>query len=983
MSNWPLSEVRMKIAELAHCGVGGTKLLEVLARGSLCAPTECDQLDFKRQVNEDEIGLAETCRDVAAFYNMYGGYIVVGIEEHGNETFEVIGAAAGFDVERIKNKLKDFTGERVLVTQEACTWAVSPNNLVQVFVLNIPARRSEDHPIAFLKDGPGKGSKGKRIFEKGEIPIREGDETTTARGAKVVEIWESRPHPLLSKSEGRSTTPLARVSHNLPDRNIICPQVMGRKDALEHLWRWLPDDLSHVKVLAGEGGIGKSSVAYEFADQVSLLSRQTFQQVVWLSAKQRQFRPLTNSYDEMAETHFGTYDELLDRICDFLAITDGERADSSRQKKLRLIKRGFEIMPSLVVVDDIDSLEDIEQRQALELGFLLSGTNTKLLLTTRNNIIYSGDVCYTVRGIEKEEFPGFFEALMTRFPSPTRLSPKPTEVDRIWDASKGSPLFAESILRLLAYQNVGEAIGHWKGEAGDDVRKAALHREIKQLSPEARRILLTLALLSEASLAELAEVTGYDSARVAAAIQNLSSLFLVEAPRLGSENRIRVSETTGRLVLSIRRELAADHVRLEKAIRDFRATAPEGQKRAANKLVGAAILQASALERQGKITEALETLSHAARKTAKGKRGDLLAYVGYLHSRKTPPEFELSRRSCREAFNEECFKPRLFETWFSAEWELGNFPGTEEVARAALDKSIEPIYEWRIRLAAALSSKAHAQGGGRISVSVLPAYLEASRELSEAIRLAPSDEAHKWRSNLEDANDSIYRASLEAVAAPSDRLTVIRHLMTFVRQGDWRIRNYARILGLVEELLTIAGRTVNTHSGHVAATRSSFEEVRHLLRQRVERFPNDERHEALRMRCELLSAQLVRPSLPERPHHVTPPELEKGEQIAEMPSALRQEQSLDGVRVSSTNVEIRRPPLPDHLSTDKGSPHYVYECFKFQVGIRLNGKERFDVKEYCLSQGWVMVPAGKTLDRRGNPLLVKLKGTVESFYKDI
>ena len=388
MSNWPLTEVRIKIAELARSGVGGFKLLEVLADGSACAPTECDQLDFKRQVNEDDIGIAETCRDIAAFHNMYGGFIVVGVAENGNETFELVGATAGFDVERIKNKLKDLTGERVLVTQESCTWELSPNNLVQVFVLSIPARNRENPPIAFLKDGPGKGPKGKRIFEKDEIPIREGDETTTARGAKVVEIWESRPNPILSRSEARSAAPLSRISHNLPDRNIICPQVMGRKDALEHLWRWLPDDLSHVKVLAGEGGIGKSSVAYEFADQVSLLSRQVFQQVIWLSAKQRQFRPLTNSYDEMAETHFGTYDELLDRICDFLAITDGERAESTRSKKLRLIKHGFEIMPSLVVVDDIDSLEDIEQRQALELGFLLSGTKTKLLLTTRNNIIY-------------------------------------------------------------------------------------------------------------------------------------------------------------------------------------------------------------------------------------------------------------------------------------------------------------------------------------------------------------------------------------------------------------------------------------------------------------------------------------------------------------------------------------------------------------------------------------------------------------------
>lgn len=978
MSDWPLAEIRLRIAELARSGQGGFGLLEAIANGSSCAPTECDQLDYKLKINDDEVGLAETCRDIAAFYNMYGGYIVVGIAEHGNETFEVVGAETGFDVDRIKNKLKDFIGERVLITQEACAWAISPAESVQVFVLNIPARSSEDRPVAFLKDGPGKGAKGRRIFEKDEIPIREGDETTTARGAKVVEIWESRPHPILSATESRSAPPLSRISHNLPDRNIICPQVMGRKDALEHLWRWLPDDLSHVKVLAGEGGIGKSSIAYEFADQVSLLGRQAFHQVVWLSAKQRQFRPLTNSYDDIAETHFGTYDELLDRICDFLAVTDAELTDSTRPRKLRLIKHGFEVMPSLVVVDDIDSLEEIEQRQALELGFFLSGTKTKLLLTTRNNIIYSGDVCYTVRGIEKQEFPDFFEALMMRFPSPTRRKPKPAEVDRIWDASKGSPLFAESILRLLAYQNVGEAIGHWKGEAGDDVRKAALHREITQLSPEARRILLTLALLSEASLAELAEVTGYVAARVADAIQNLSSLFLVEAPRLGSENRIRVSETTGRLVLSIRRELAADHVRLEKAIRDFRATAAEGQQRAANKLVGAAILQASALERQGRIAEALETLSHAARRTAKGKRGDLLAYIGYLHSKTTPPELELSRRACREAFNETCLKPRLFETWFGVEWELENYPGTEEVARAALDKSIEPNYEWRIRLAAALLSKAHAQGGGRISVSVLPAYLEASKELSEAMRIAPSDETHKWRGNLEDANDSIYRACVEAAGNTSDRLTVIRHLATFVRQGDLRVRNYARMLGLIEEQLNVAARKKSPQH-HAGAALSFFDDVRYLLTKRVERFPSDERHEALLKRCDLLNAQFSRLFSAQQPDPLVEPEGVKA--IARIPTESRKEHVLDGVLVSSTNVEPHRPSLPDRLSSDKRSPHFVKECFDFEIGIRFNGKERLDVKEYCVSQGWVMVPAGKTLDRHGKSLLIKLKGSVEAFYK--
>lgn len=981
MSNWPLAEVRINIAKLACSGAGGVKLLEVIAKGGLCAPIECDQLDFKRQVNDDDIALAEACRDIAAFHNMYGGFIVVGVAEIGNETFEIVGASSGFDVEKIKNKLKDFTGERVLITQEACNWVICADNSVQIFVLNIPARVSGSPPVTFLKDGPGKGAKGRRIFEKGDIPIREGDETTTARGAKVVEVWESRKNPLLSEPMARSAAPLIRISHNLPDRNIICPQVMGRKDALEHLWRWLPDDLSHVKVLAGEGGIGKSSIAYEFSNQVSLLGRQVFQQVIWLSAKQRQFRPLTNSYDEMAETHFGTYDELLDRICEFLAITESEQAELTRAKKLRFIKHGFEIMPSLVVVDDIDSLEDIEQRQALELGFLLSGTKTKLLLTTRNNIIYSGDICYTVRGIDKPEFPDFFEALMSRFPSPTRTLPKPAEIDRIWDVSKGSPLFAESILRLLAYQNVGEAIANWKGVAGDDVRKAALHREIMQLSSEARRILLTLALLSEASVAELAEVTGYDPAHVATATQALSSLFLIEAPKLGSENRIRVSETTGRLVLSMRRELAADHIRVEKVIIEFRASAQEGRKQAPNKLIGAAILQASALERQGKIPEALETLVHAMRKTVKGKRGDLLAYIGYLHTKNEPPDFELAREACRESFNERCVRSRLFETWFIAEWELGNFPGTEEVARVALERTIEPVFEWRIRLAAALSSKAHAQGGGRTSVSVLPAYVEASRELAEAIRLAPMDEAHKWRTNLEETNDLIYRVSIDAVKSPLDRLAVIRHLDTFIRQGDWRICNYARIIGLIEEILTIAEKKLNSSGDHFSTFFASFTDTQYLISQRVERFPNDERHGALLDRCQLLNEKFRGTTLLTRVATSTPSR-RKNEELSP-PASLRQELSLDGVIISSANVDLSRPELPNRLSIDKKSPYYSGEIFKYNVSIRLNGKERLDVCEYCIDEGWVKVPAGRALDRRGKRLLIELKGTVEPFYKDL
>lgn len=75
------------------------------------------------------------------------------------------------------------------------------------------------------------------------------------------------------------------------------------------------------------------------------------------------------------------------------------------------------------------------------------------------------------------------------------------------------------------------------------------------------------------------------------------------------------------------------------------------------------------------------------------------------------------------------------------------------------------------------------------------------------------------------------------------------------------------------------------------------------------------------------------------------------------------------------------PPLPDHLSIDPRSPHHVVAAFEHDIGIKFNDKERSDVEEYCVSEGWIKVPAGKSVDRKGRPMLIKLKGKVEAFYR--
>jgi hypothetical protein len=73
---------------------------------------------------------------------------------------------------------------------------------------------------------------------------------------------------------------------------------------------------------------------------------------------------------------------------------------------------------------------------------------------------------------------------------------------------------------------------------------------------------------------------------------------------------------------------------------------------------------------------------------------------------------------------------------------------------------------------------------------------------------------------------------------------------------------------------------------------------------------------------------------------------------------------------------------PDRLSNDPRSPHFNAEALKREIGIRFKGVEKNNVEEYCVSEGWIRVAAGKAKDRYGNPLTIRLTGAVEPYFKD-
>jgi hypothetical protein len=86
--------------------------------------------------------------------------------------------------------------------------------------------------------------------------------------------------------------------------------------------------------------------------------------------------------------------------------------------------------------------------------------------------------------------------------------------------------------------------------------------------------------------------------------------------------------------------------------------------------------------------------------------------------------------------------------------------------------------------------------------------------------------------------------------------------------------------------------------------------------------------------------------------------------------------------MNEKNETVNSDEFPDRLCVNPDSPFYNEAILARDVGIRFKGAEKTNVEEYCISEGWVRVAAGKTVDRHGNPMTIKLKGTVEAYIRE-
>lgn len=689
------------IVQLHKCVANGeltVSVLEQVLKGASTAK-ECEVLDFKRQLPDTDLEYAKTVRDMVALHNSYGGFLVFGVEEiEKDRKFSVVGTdGQDIDLAKLRDQARSFLGGDLRFGSQ--TIMLDNRQLQTLFVAK---RTMGESPVRFAKHGP-ETSKSKLCFKRNDVVFRRIDSNAVASCADDFDFLFSVRKPPSIDLSYRDLQDEAPLDHNLPDRSHVCSRFIGRNDSLGDLWTWLGDRFSRVRLIAGEGGLGKTSLAYRFAEEVASRRVKPFEQIVWLTAKEHQFIAADDTHRETGRTDFHDAISLFQAIALAHGCLEADFDGLDQKELMQLASESCQAMPSFIVVDDVDSLNPADQLRTLEFGMRTPQTS-KMLLTTRVNFSYSPDNVLKLNGLCDSEFNEYVKILRDRY----KLSEiKSSKLDYLRDVTGGSPLFVDSLLRLERRGLTLElAISQWKGEKGLEARKAALEREVMHLSKAAKRVLYVVSLLKSVSYVELSQLLKYTDQTLGDAIQELAGLFLISAPAIAREARYTIDPNTGSLVISIVTDLGIDHAALVAATKQSRLDAIGLGLQRRQSIVGQAIMQGLAKLKDLDPKGALAAVESAA-KTLSKPHPDLLLAVGRFNMKLRPPNLDAASKAFDEAYDLGQRKKLLFDLWFEAEYGRADIDAALEVATKAIGNHLGDEAVWYERRAQTRVARAH------------------------------------------------------------------------------------------------------------------------------------------------------------------------------------------------------------------------------------------------------------------------------------
>lgn len=546
----------------------------------------------------------------------------------------------------------------------------------------------------------------------------------------------------LFESALSSTRVRDRLEDELPPRESVVVDFVGRDLELRELWEWFDDPVSRRWALAGAGGKGKSALAYNFAFDVKMKAPEPFQAILWLSAKQQRF--LEGQVVVINEPDFFDLNTALTCLLKYYGwLEEIDNPIETRRKRVLELLNEF---PALVIADDIDSI-NTENESVLEFFSLqVPETRSKVLFTSRRVIFGMGGMTTHVGGFSESDAEKFIHSRCDLMDL-DRTTFDAKLVKTMVQMTEGSPLYIEDLMRLMSFMPPLKAINLWTDKGGAEARRYALGRECELLSRDALNVLLAASIPEgSTTFAEIEAVLGLAPERLTAALQELQKLFLVPKPRLvKSEQRFEVNRNTRALVRAVHgrsdvfRRIETAYKKVSTGI----TTVPRTD-------VAAVIRQSVFLVKANRHEEAETVLLEAIEKYH--AESDLFGILGWVYKNWHPPRLTDARERFLRASQLGASKEEMYEHWCDMERrELEWLRGAE-----AAEKGLKTLKEskrllfiagyCRCRLGKELIGGLHREKGKR-------ELNEAKKLLKRALVSPDTDQTRA--SNL---NADIYRA---------------------------------------------------------------------------------------------------------------------------------------------------------------------------------------------------------------------------------
>lgn len=522
---------------------------------------------------------------------------------------------------------------------------------------------------------------------------------------------------LFSQLTGFDSHGAEHLVYSLPTQDSIYLDFVGRQEVLGQLSEWFSATTNKRCLLAGDGGKGKSAVAYRYAQG---LSEHTtgYKMIAWLSAKRRKFEE--GRMVQIDAPDFTNTESAIDRMLLHYGLMDDlQRPIEEKKTKLIAYLNDF---PAFLVVDDIDTV--LSDTDVVNLfTFEIPSTKSTVLLTSRRDI--PGIKSFTIRGFELAEAQDFVASRIELY----SLDPAgfaDTITKDLLDVTDGSPLYMDDLLRLTKIVSVERAISLWSEKKGDEARRYALQRELEQLSTDARKVLIAACITEEPiSFAEIETVLSVSEERILTALSELQTLFLFPKPRVvEGEQRFELNRNTRKLVRLV--EASSDqYARIEMASRAIAGKLPDVGRGVVSSLIRQAYLLMTSERHQ----EAESLLIKAADKYPQAS--DIQGFMGFFYRRRE--RYTDATKHFENAYKLKCKHLDTYRHWVKMEMSLKEWTR----AIAAADKGLKLLPdchelhalrgECKVRSGQDLAARLQREKAFKL-------WNEAAQELSQALK---------------------------------------------------------------------------------------------------------------------------------------------------------------------------------------------------------------------------------------------------------